>query len=344
MNEFGMSAHRATTASDLRARIEETFTPSSPVARRDLFAGRAGALQQLLDLVQQPGRHVVLFGEPRTGKTSLATIVPEFAADPVSLVLVTAEAGDTFDTLWRKAADAVRTTLRRAERGLAASAFPSDTPTTLAKDAEASATDVVALLARLSAAAPAWVVFDAFDRAADPDTRLRMREVAESAGASAPRATLVFAGTATSGDRLMEPSSSLVPVQVPRFTADESVEAVLRALRVLGLTADDTVVERIATLANGLPHVTQGLARAAARAVATEGGGPIGNAQLDAAVRALLAEASEPLRAAYEQATVRASRGIYPEILLACALSPRDAYGTFSVADVCATVTRIVRR
>ena len=45
-----------------------------------------------------------------------------------------------------------------------------------------------------------------------------------------------------------------------------------------------------------------------------------------------------------DEQTVRARRGIYPEILLACALAPRDEHGSFSVADVCEAVTRIVQR
>jgi hypothetical protein len=335
---------RAVAPPDLRARVEEVFTPSSPVIRRDLFAGRGSELQQLLDMVRQPGRHPVLFGEPRTGKTSLATIVPEFAAEPLGFVCVTAVPGDTFDSLWRRAAESVRTALRRAERGLASAMFPDDTPTTLARAEAAGHDDVLALLARLTAGAPAWIVFDDFDRVEDADTRRRMRALAEATASAAPRATLVFAGSATSGDALLEPSSSLVPVQVSRLSNDECIEVVLRALRQVGLVAEDVVVERIATLSNGLPHVTQALARAAARAAGDAGRGTVTNPDLDHAVRTVIAEAPEALQSAYEQATVRARRGIYPEILLACALSPRDAYGTFSVADVGATVTNIVRR
>jgi hypothetical protein len=335
---------RAAAPADVRTRVEEVFTPSSPVTRRDLFAGRGLELQQLLDMIRQPGRHAVLFGEPGTGKTSLATIVPEFAAEPLGVVCVTAAAGDTFDTLWRRVADCVRTSLRRAERGLAAGVFPADTPTSLARAEGAGRDEVLALLARLGAIAPAWIVFDNFDLVQDTDTRRRMREIAEATVGAAPGATLVFAGRATSGDLLLEPSSALVPVQVPRLTNDESVEAILRAMRQTGLGVRDVVVERIATLSNGLPHATQALARAAARAAADAGRAEVTSADLDDAVRETIDEATETLRSAYEQATVRARRGIYPEILLACALSPRDAYGTFSVADVCATVTNIVRR
>jgi hypothetical protein len=344
MSDISTSAIRAAAPSERHARIDATFTPASPVTRRDLFAGRIQALQQLIELAAQPGRHAVVFGERSIGKTSLATIVPEFCDGPVGLVCVTAEAGDTFTTLWRRAAESVRTTLRRAERGLASSPYPSDTPTTLGRDTDATVTGATALLARLSAASPVWIVFDAFERVTDVATRTQMRELAEATETAAPRATLVYTGQAQAGDELLEPSTSLVPVRVSRFTNDESVECVMRSLRAANIAADDVVVERIAVVANGLPHAVQALTRAAAHDAASAGSGHLESLNLDAAMRAVLTGSPEEVRLGYEQATVRARRGIYPEILLACALAPRDEYGSFSVANVCEAVTRIVHR
>jgi hypothetical protein len=171
-----------------------------------------------------------------------------------------------------------------------------------------------------------------------------MRELAEATATVAPGVTLAFAGSGQSGDDLMAPSASLVPVHVTRMTNDESVECVLRALRQASIAADDVVVERIAVLANGMPHAVQALGHHAAHDAASAGSGHIESLNLDAGMRAALGRAPGEVREAYEQATVRARRGIYPEILLACALAPRDGKGNFSVADVCDAVTRIVHR
>jgi hypothetical protein len=344
MSNMSTAAPRAAAPSERHARIDETFTPNSAVTRRDLFAGRTQALQQLLELAAQPGRHAVVFGERATGKTSLATIIPEFFDGPMGLVCVTAEPGDTYASLWRRVAESVRTNLRRAERGLGSSPFPSDAPTTLGRDGEATVAGTVALLARLAAGAPAWIVFDAFENVSDAATRAQMRELAEATAAGAPGATLVFVGYGQSGDDLMDPSAALVPVQVARLTNDESVECVLRGLRQASIAADDVVVERIAVLANGMPHAVQALAQGAAHDAASSGSGHLESLNLDAGMRAALGGSPAEVQEAYEQATVRARRGIYPEILLACALAPRDRNGNFSVADVCDAVTRIVQR
>ena len=50
------------------------------------------------------------------------------------------------------------------------------------------------------------------------------------------------------------------------------------------------------------------------------------------------------IKALYENSIVRARRGIFPEILLACAAAPHDAEGWFSAAGVRAELERIVRR
>jgi hypothetical protein len=344
MSDIRTSNIRSASPAERRARLDAIFTPNSPVTRRELFAGRTQAIQQMLEIADQPGRHVVLFGEPAVGKTSLASIVPAFHDGPMGSVRVAAEPGDTFASLWRRAAESVRTMLRRAERGLSSSPFPSDVPTTVGRDGHATVEDVLFMLARLGAGAPCWIVFDDFDRITDEPTRTLMREVAESTAMPAPKVTLVFCGRAASGDALLPPSMSFVPVRAARFTADESYECVLRALRLADVTAGDVVVERIAVLGNGIPQAVQALARAAAMAAAGRGSSVLDVEDLDAGMVEVLADAEAAVRVAYEQATVRARRGIYPEILLASALAPRDEAGRFAVADVCDAVTRIVQR
>ncbi|HTR97044.1 MAG TPA: AAA family ATPase [Candidatus Acidoferrales bacterium] len=333
---------QARTVSSSRARIDDVFTPSSPVRRRELFAGRAQALQALLELIEQPGRHAVVFGERGAGKSSLVAVAPEMCASPIRVVRVSVTAGDTFASLWQRVAEGARAWARRAERGLVSPPPPAFPPEGLAATGATVTAEPLDLLAWLSTGAAAWVVFDDFDRAESAEIRARMRDLAQSTASSAPGATLVFAGTGRSGDELIGASTALVPVHVPRMTSDETIELVLRGLRLLGRPADDLVVERIATFANGLPQAAQALARATAIAAADSP--TLGAMHLGDAVVALLDEAPADVASAYDQATVRARRGIYPEILLACALAPRGEMGAFAVRDVCDTLTSIVRR
>ena len=51
----------------LRHEVLELFTPSAPVAARQLFAGRASQICQPVDVVAERGRHGVIYGERRGG-------------------------------------------------------------------------------------------------------------------------------------------------------------------------------------------------------------------------------------------------------------------------------------
>ncbi len=343
MSEISPSPLRVAAPADGRSRIDAVTTPTSPVTRRDLFAGRAHALHALLALTTRPGVHAVIHGEAGTGKTSLAGIVPEFAETPLGVVRVEADAMDTFASLWSRVADTARTTVRRAERGLASSPFPADTPA-LAAAGPVLDEHVLAFLSRLSAGAPAWVIVDGLDQVADPTVRTRMRVIAEATAAVAPGVTLVLVGRGASSEPWLEPSAAFETFALSRMSPDEAVECAMRLLRHADLEAEDAMLERAIVLANGLPGAMHGLVRSAAHAALATGAHSIDASHLKAAMATEVAGAPEEVRQAYEQSIVRARRGIYPEILLACALAPRDAHGTFSVADVCEAVTRIVRR
>lgn len=345
MSENATHRLRVSAPTERRLRPDEIFTPSAPVARRDLFAGRVQALNALEGVVLHSGRHAVVFGESGTGKTSLVTRLSEFVSTPVSVTVVTAAPGDTCASLWAKAADRMRLTAARSERGLVHSTLGHDVAAGLPEASAWTPEATVTLAERATATAPAVLVFDAFECVADSAERGTMATLLAALVTLSPRLTVIVAGTSQSADSLLPGAASCAaPVHLARLSDEESRELLARGARQLELELDDDVVARIATLSNGLPGVVQALGRAAAVAAMDAGEGRVTNAHLPAAVDEVLAAADEATVRAYEQATVRARRGIYPEILLACALAPRDTHGTFSVADVRGALQRIVRR
>ncbi|MFN8586989.1 MAG: ATP-binding protein [Candidatus Eisenbacteria bacterium] len=345
MSENAATSVRGPQPQSLRHRVDELIAPSAPVARRDLFAGRQKPIETFLHALEAPGQTLVVFGEPGTGKSSLLAMAPEFADAPLTLVRVTAEGGDTFPMLWRKVADHVRASILRSERGLAGSPFGSRTLSDagVLPGANVSVSQAVTMIRGMAETTPVLIAFDAFDRA-DAEARVWMAQVVTQVAGIAPRATLVVAGCAASAAELVPSMEGVMPLHLTRMSNEECVETVLRDLRATGLSADDSVVERIATLAVGLPGAVHELVRRTAAAAIAEGGTHLVTAHLAAGVQAALETADPAIVHMYEQSIIRARRGIYPEILLACALSPRDAQGTFAVADARDALQRIVNR
>ena len=52
-------------------RVEEIFTPNSPINNIELLAGRDTELAELRDIYKQPGAQITVVGDPGVGKTSL---------------------------------------------------------------------------------------------------------------------------------------------------------------------------------------------------------------------------------------------------------------------------------
>ena len=62
-------------AEQLARRAATVFQPRTPIATKELFAGRWPELTEISDAVHQTGLHVVIYGERGVGKTSLANVI-----------------------------------------------------------------------------------------------------------------------------------------------------------------------------------------------------------------------------------------------------------------------------
>lgn len=359
MSDHALSAVEGGAASGSRAkashlRMDEVFSPSTPITRPELFTGRQAQVHDLLQAVLQSGQHAVVCGERGVGKTSLVTLLAEFASGPLVVVRVAADPTDTFTSLWRKAARGFRFSHLKPTTGFVPGAVAASLDGEALLPSSAPGADdltpgmVADLLRQVALQDQVVIVFDEFDRVADERARMLFSDTIKTLSDAGLPVTIVLVGVAEDASGLVHahPSieRSLVGIQVPRMSESELIEASTRMFGAAGLTADDAVVERIATLAQGLPHVVHLLGLAAARAAVAAGGTHLTVAHLDEAVAVALRRATDGVRGSYEQAIVRARRGIFPEILLACALTPRDARGRFSVDGVKATLESIVGR
>ena len=54
------------------------FSPSAPISRVTLFAGRHQQVMRSIDVVYRRGQHGIIFGERGVGKTSMANLIADF--------------------------------------------------------------------------------------------------------------------------------------------------------------------------------------------------------------------------------------------------------------------------
>lgn len=58
-----------------RSGVRNVFTPHQPVAQHTFLYGRSTAVKTLVETLNTPGQHVLLYGDRGVGKSSLANVV-----------------------------------------------------------------------------------------------------------------------------------------------------------------------------------------------------------------------------------------------------------------------------
>src|SRR5438876_8317995 len=81
------------------------FTPATPVNEEALFAGRWKQVTKVIDAINQPGQHAIIYGERGVGKTSLANVLSSKLVSRSGVQAlaprINCTVNDTFSGLWR---------------------------------------------------------------------------------------------------------------------------------------------------------------------------------------------------------------------------------------------------
>jgi Cdc6-like AAA superfamily ATPase len=333
-------------AQQLTFQVSQIFTPAAPIGTKSLFAGRKQQLLQVVDAINQPGQHAILFGERGVGKTSLAnmlrTHVINIGNTPIVAARVNCVSEHTYSTVWRAAIDEIELQ-RQANKLEVISAVSATIPA-----ADEIGPDVVRrALTLLSTDCVLIVIFDEFDRLHGSSCKALFADTVKMLSDHVVPATLVLVGVAdTVGDLIAEHQSierALVQVQMPRMSSVELNEIVQKGLELLGMGIDAGALQDIARLSKGFPHYTHLLALHATREAIEEGSKKVMPPHLDTAVRKSLDKAQESIRHSYQRATMsQRSDNLYSDVLLACALAKAaDPLGWFQLTDVREPLSRV---
>jgi hypothetical protein len=303
------------------ARVAEVFTPGAPIDSLDLFAGRLEQIKDVLSAVAQRGQHVVLYGERGVGKTSLANIVDEFFADrgvgALEAVRVNCGTTDDFFAIWRKVF---------RELQIDADAVVVETP----DDLRYALRDV---------SERTLIVIDELDRLQDDDALTLMSDTIKSLSDHSAPATLMLVGVADSVEHLVGDHRSieraLVQVQMPRMSLDELMEVIEKGATELEMSVSDVAKARMARLSEGLPYYTHLMSLHAFQRACIDGRTDVWAGDIQSAIDLSVQKAQHSIRSAYQLAT-RSPRkdNLFNQVLLACALAPKDDLGYFTASGV----------
>ncbi len=297
-------------------RVGEAFRPAAPVDDLELFAGRDKQRDEVIGAVAQIGYHVGLYGERGVGKTSLARVLAAIFSqvdlERFQSVMVNCSTDSTFETLWGDI-------FRRMEIEVH----------------ELSPEGVRAALEGLPGRA--LIVVDELDRLEDDESLTLLADTIKTLSDHAVGATVMLVGVATSIDGLIGEHASIVrnlaQIEMPRMLPDELRAILQKGCDHVGLRIESPAQETIIRLSEGLPHYTHLLGYRAAERAVQDDRNVIGLNDVNAAIPK--AVEGHTIQNDYHRA-IRSSQpgNLYREVLLACALAPKDELGYFTSGQV----------
>jgi len=323
---------------DMRRRtLYQVFSPSAPVDRREVFAGRSAQLLTLREVVFQRGQHAVIYGERGVGKTSLAKVSREVAsADRMFTAHVTCDSTDDFASIWTKVLSEVH--ILNGDGG-------TGTASQLYDGSHITPNDVRVVFRQLTQAAPAVIFVDEFDVVADPAARRSMAETVKILSDQGVDATCVLVGVADNVTDLISEHEStnrnLIQVPMPRMVMDERMEIIQRGIDTAEMTIEEAASLRIALLSQGLPQFVHLLAQRAALVALDSRRTHVSKEDVERAISIALQDTHVSVSSAYYDAVRSNRETLYPSIMLACALAIPDDRGFFTAKALVESLSRI---
>lgn len=332
----------------LIAKASEVFSPSAPINKRDLFAGRLRELQRVFDAVKTRGQHAVMFGERGVGKTSLANIVLEIAGsdDEAFSIKINCSEGDDFASVWKKATDEINVAIEddQSTVGFVAEPIAEIVQASILLPQKPSPHDIRRLARKLK---KSIFIFDEFDRLESghglfADTIKTLSDASEDC-------TIVIVGVAHDIDTLMEEHASIdraiVQILMPRMTTDELEEIISKAMDALEMTMNRNAIDLIVLLSQGLPHYTHVLGKSATIKSLEAQRWDIVIDDVHASIDSAITDTHQKIQASYQTATTSPRKDtLFKQVLLACALAEGDHMGYFASSDVREPLSKIMGR
>jgi Cdc6-like AAA superfamily ATPase len=315
-----------------RTALNRVFTPWTPVNSRSAFSGRYEQIMQVTSAIVQPGRHVILYGERGVGKTSLANIVSDLivqTSDDMSFrdvaVRINCSVADDFRAIWTKVFQ---------ELGITPAIPDYETPNP-------------DQLRRVLAAVDPYmvIVIDEYDRIEDDDVLSLMADTIKALSDHGVASKLVLVGVSDSIEALIGEHESvrraLEEVQIPRMEAAEIRELVNRGFYEAEMTIQESALERIVRLSEGIPTYGHLLSLKAGERAANDDRSTVALSDVVESLQSVINTYSGA--ASYHHA-VESSRpeNLYAQVLAACALAEKDDLGYFTAKAVEDPMSRIM--
>ena len=319
---------------ELDTKLSETFSPATPIDRRDFFHGRNAIIRRLMDAANQRGQHAIIYGERGVGKTSLANVLEDFlspfsSAKIIDSAKVNCSRESTYNQIWNSLFRQVG--LPETERYK-----------------ELILDDVRIALQTLheSDGRKLILIVDEFDRIEDPEIDTLFADTIKALSDFNVDTTLILVGVADDIDDLITEHESinrcLVQIHLPRMNIGELREIVKNGMDKVGIEISEDAALQICSLSLGLPHYVHAFGLASGRSAIDRNSRKIETYDVIQARKVVISESQQTMLRQFDIATASPRRRtLYFQVLVACALAATDELGYFRASSVQEPFSRI---
>lgn len=351
---FGMKRE----AKIVKSGIRNVFTPHMPIQSSALFFGRQKEVASIIEHLNTPGQHALLFGDRGVGKSSLANIASDLLLKRFVEGQLFKKRCDSTDTFVSVVSDPLRTvgidtsvigsSAARTEGAGASLGIPL-----VGAKVDSHTTKVQSFAATKDHASPSWVaeklrsisgllLVDEVDALQDPRDRHLLAEFVKQLSDNGSRLKVLLVGIADTGADLIagHPSVNrcLKETRLKRMDDKELREIIDGGEAKTGLRYSSTAKDRIAAVSSGYPHFTHLLALKSAEDAIAADKKDISVGDVAASTRRAVDDAEGSLKRAYDEAVRSHQTEEYRRILCAAAECGADE---FKAAELRAAYARI---
>ncbi len=329
--------------------LANVFQPSAPINSEELFRGRIQQVRAVVDAINQPGRHAILFGGRGVGKTSLGKILrtklTTIESVPIISALITCDSSDDYSSIWNKVFAEIEYRAEGNQADERLSPNMDGNPNAESKPFVWTPYEVRRKIEAIASNGLLYVVLDEFDKIQDADARQLTADTIKLFSDHAVRATIIVIGVSDDATQLINDHRSiercLAQIPMPRMQIGEIQEIVALGAIKVKMAFDDEALSEITTLSKGLPSYAHLLALNASRAALDKKSLVVGLPHVQAAIKVAISQTEETIRTDYDKATYSPRKTLHPKVLLACAMAKTDEFGRFQPNDVCTPMEQI---
>lgn len=332
--------------------VREIFTPHQPIHSVDLFFGRTDEVKALIEHLNTPGQHALLFGDRGVGKSSLANIASELLLSRLSkgkFFRKRCDSTDTFTSILTEPLKSIGVNLAHIESerskveggkaDIGILGFGGGIHTTTQSRIKERGASVDAQspgwIANQLAKTPGLLLVDELDALRDTGDRHKMAELIKQLSDAASPFKIFLVGIADTGSDLTAGHPSvdrcLRETRLNRMSEAELRQILDEGEKKLALRFTSQAKTRIVNVSSGYPHFTHLLALKAAEDAIADNRCEIGVANVEAATRRAVNDSEGRLRRTYDEACRSYNTDEYRHIVCAAAMIKSDEFTAASL-------------